>query len=206
MHREELLNRPLYHATSTLFLPSIIENGLGGINQLEQYNILPFMEKLYKKASKAGCFVGNEVFQLNCKYIIEQHVGCCNFRHGGTYLSSSKNKAANFLRNRYGSELLTNAVDLYEWLESSNQSLINEDPDIINSPIHKLRVDTYQPVLIEVSEVAKSCLRTETGKQVKWEYCESLMDFPGVNFELVGSVSKENLVITINPELDLVGF
>lgn len=38
INKQGILDIPLFHGTSSLFLPSIIENGLGAINPITEYN------------------------------------------------------------------------------------------------------------------------------------------------------------------------
>ena len=38
----------LYHGTSTLFLDSIIENGLGGVNPVTEWNLIELCKEVYK--------------------------------------------------------------------------------------------------------------------------------------------------------------
>lgn len=37
----------LYHGTSSIFLPSILENGLGGINAVKEWGILELAREIF---------------------------------------------------------------------------------------------------------------------------------------------------------------
>ena len=47
-----ILNIPLFHATSTLFLNSILEHGLGGKNIVNELNVLDNLQEIYNTAER----------------------------------------------------------------------------------------------------------------------------------------------------------
>jgi hypothetical protein len=53
VNSDDKLNFDLYHLTSTLFLDSIVQNGLGAINPVREWNIL---DLFYAMAFKTDGF------------------------------------------------------------------------------------------------------------------------------------------------------
>ncbi|MAQ95723.1 MAG: hypothetical protein CMM84_19625 [Rhodothermaceae bacterium] len=115
----ESLLIPLYHGTSSLFLPSIIEHGLGGRNPVGEYrahdalrlalsvcdvHLVDDEEWVYLVRPTAVRMLGGEVT-----------AGGFNFRHGAPYLSPSRRSATSYATsNKYGSEIISYAALLIE--------------------------------------------------------------------------------------------
>lgn len=109
---------PLYHGTSTLFLNSIIESGLGGRDLISGWKVLEFAKLRYPFAEEH--LSRRDDFRVKCqsfKWIVEQKSAAMNFQHADTYLSPARSTAVRYAANhRYGSELLTYRLDLLQQL------------------------------------------------------------------------------------------
>src|SRR5262249_1089894 len=81
---------PLYHGTSTLFLSSISEYGLGGKNPIEEWDVLGFFNTVL---ALAGRYLLNDDDWVSERWFLQkmgrQEAGASNWRHKSTYLSPS---------------------------------------------------------------------------------------------------------------------
>ena len=124
-----------------------------------------------------------------------------NFRHGSTYLSPSKTTAVKYaLNNRFGSELLSNSILMYEKLKAHDypkaQEIISKYPEILK--LHRL---AHQPILVEASDIPIRNLRSEDGEnpaQTLRMMKENVGDlgkfmWQQLNFELVAPHPPVNL-------------
>ena len=149
------INYPFFHGTSTLFLDSIRENGLGAINPVEQYGALEFLNALYpicKKELSEDPQWQIEGFLLES--IIDQKIskGGFNWRHGNAYVSPEYFRAVTHaLHNEYGSEALTMAIRWYERLLHQNPKL-DFPEEITSSQLLELRGKYFDPILIEIKK------------------------------------------------------
>jgi hypothetical protein len=60
-----VFNIPLFHGTSSLFLESIQMHGLGGVNPIEVYSVLPFVQEVYEICNDV--YSGDEEWEA-CKF------------------------------------------------------------------------------------------------------------------------------------------
>jgi hypothetical protein len=112
---------PLFHQTSSVFLPSIREAGLGAVNPHETLRTYCFLEELIELAGRMKEVPLSELDLDVLRRMARQEItrGGFNFRHGGVYLTPSQRKAAAYARgNPYGSELLSESLRLYGVLKS----------------------------------------------------------------------------------------
>jgi len=156
----------LYHGTSTLFLDSILQHGLGGVNPVTEWQLLELSREVYALSQlhlKETPLFQNSSFSF--KLMTEQsNSGRMNFQHGDTYLSASRQTAANYaIRKRYGSELLTYTLNFLQELIRQNV------PDLEKEIYQKyyrfwvfLKVNP-SPILIRVSGISSSILLDEHG-------------------------------------------
>lgn len=117
----------LFHGTSSIFLPGILEKGLGGSNpllDLDIYNLslelLPFVEALVERdPSRAG-------MANTFKFMALQKSEGLNFQHGDTYLTACERKAVSHAAAKeYGSEIVTYALRFLRVLSDNNVEGIN---------------------------------------------------------------------------------
>jgi hypothetical protein len=198
----------LFHGTSTLFLDSIIKHGLGGLNPVNEWNLLELSRDLYrlseKYLSETGYFQEN---QYGFQRMTEQSSGgSANYQHGQTYPSPSKFTALRYARNYYGSELLTEIMNHWKELlkledATASNYLAAKYPKILS-----LMGATLQPLLIRIKNVEVSSLLSEKGEDPN-EYLRKINDAKNkesynpdtslqqTNFRLTKRVSVENLTI-----------
>lgn len=156
------LTIPLYHGTSSIFMESIISNGLGAPGYNTHYSI-----DLFKKICDAhNNSHWQSIWWRNNSYtwesMLEQKVSkSVNFRYGGTYLSPSQENAAGYAKNNpYGSELLSSIIEALHELESFDHDqalhLVPKEHWIRNIMTHK-----HQPILLTINNMKVSDLSTE---------------------------------------------
>jgi len=163
-----ILNIPLYHGTSTLFLNSILENGLAGKNIIYEFKII---DKFKSLVTIGDDLLSHDTEWLSARYILEQIVSQnitdtgYNFRHGGAYLTPSINKAKYYATvNRYGSELLSqyfNVIDIiHNKLPSHNiiSQIKGENPGTFNYYNKE-----HNPIVIKLMDIPIQYLKNENG-------------------------------------------
>jgi hypothetical protein len=205
-----MLPFPLYHGTSTLFLGSIIKNGLGGGNPIEELDILSFAQDLLPIAQKV---LGHEDDFMHKVGIYErmtnqtQTAGNFNYQHGDTYLSPSIETASRYACNsRYGSEIITYSLDLLEEIIRRNIAGVKCDLYEKYRSIFSLLDMSPAPILIKVECAKENVLLDEHGKCPKEQIMElinykeqgkSLFDALGqqMNFRLKNAIEIEDCEI-----------
>lgn len=193
---------PLYHGTSTLFLNSIIEFGLGGRNLIAEWKILEFAKVIYPLVEKH--LSARDDLMLKCqtfRFMVEQKSAAMNFQHGDTYLSPAPITAIRYAAdNRYGSELLTYTLDLLNELVHLKiagvcDKLYRAYPHIFE----KLDVSPA-PLLIRVDDISPTVLVAENGgdAQPVWEHIEELTrDFPSCDAVLQQSNFRLRVPVSV---------
>ena len=163
---ESKLTINLYHGTSTLFLDSIVHNGLGAVNPVNEWKLLELSKEVY--ALSEQYLKETKLFQVSSysyKSMTEQtNSGSFNFQHGDTYLSPSKQTAARYAINkRYGSEMLTYTIDFLKELLSLDIKYVKSDLFRKYPKVFGLIEANPSPLLIQVSNVKISSLLSEHG-------------------------------------------
>jgi|GEM_PF-7015431 len=171
----------LYHGTSTLFLESIKESGLGAVNPVEKYRLHELLAYLTSECElrtpddldfnrtkrTTYAMLNQDPFY---RHPDDEQQRQLNFRHGATYLVAKEMGAAFYAcQNRLGSELLSRCELLVRVL------LTNREP--VNIPLSlngiglEIAVNTqHLPILIEVNNVPLSCLNNEHGMPAEAEF------------------------------------
>lgn len=157
---------PLYHGTSSFFLPSICENGLGGINPIEQTNARAFFEEIFKLCDVA--LAGDEDWEA-CKFAPEllrdqeNNGDSANYQHGDTYLSPSRASAVGYaLTNRYGSELISNAHRLFSLVQDRQPKLLGCS-ELVHHPLMNIFNYDHKPIILKICNMPISILASESG-------------------------------------------
>lgn len=105
----------LYHGSSTLFLESIRSYGLGGRNPLSEVDGSGFGRAVLEAVGAQLDELTYSLFDKMCN----QTSNHFNFQHGDTYVSPSRLVAARYAAsNRYGSEFLSHAFELFTLLDA----------------------------------------------------------------------------------------
>lgn len=177
INTENQLTVDLFHGTSSLFLDSIIQNGLGGINPVKELNLLDLSKEvcdlseihlqetnLYEKSS------------YSFKLMVEQSSNSSrsfNFQHGDSYLSPTKQTAARYAINKeYGSEILTYTLNFLKELLNKEIPYVKTDLFQRFPKIFGLINSRPSPILIQVKNVKVSSLLSEHGEDPKLNLAE----------------------------------
>jgi hypothetical protein len=201
----------LFHGTSTLFLDSIIQNGLGGLNPVKEWNLLELSKEVYELSVKH--LQDTQLFQVSSnsfKAMTEQSNNgsrSFNFQHGDSYLSPSKATAAKYAINKeYGSELLTYTINFLKELLSKDIPYVKIDLFKKYPEIFGLIETKPAPLLIQVKNVNTSSLLSEHGEDPKHnlEQMQEMMNvskkfydiaMQQTNFRLKAPVETSNLKV-----------
>jgi hypothetical protein len=164
-----VLTFPLYHGTSSLFLPSIMKHGLGGRNIIEECNVLEFARELLEKIKTSRghtlSALSVDIFEKMCNQEITD--GGFNFTHGGVYLSISVGKAAQYASsNKHGSELISYVMKAYENLNLQSDTAINRKYGDLLQFLDKGKDSAFK-ILIEVNGINIESLRKETMRNAR---------------------------------------
>jgi len=199
----------LYHGTSSFFVESIVNHGLGAVNLIESLKVLPLLKRLYDIANRI--FQNDEEWILNklcIDNIVKQEItkGGFNFRHGSTYLTPVELTAARYaINNPFGSEAISTTLSLYDKILQKDPNYQFDD-EIKNSLLFKKSLSKYKPILIKVKNVKTSYLKGETDESIlkvlgKLENAlkedERLFNVIAqqINFELIKSIEASQLEI-----------
>jgi len=193
---------PLYHGTSSLFLDSIIKNGLGGNDPLNELGARELFYDLYELANKK--LVRDESWQRNhhllSPYVKQQNLGGnFSFKHGESYLAIGRELAIKYAHeNVYGSEYLTQMMWLHTLLTLKKVEGLEA---FETRSIMKLLRGSYDPILITLNDVNVEDVETETGRPLQ-EQLEEIEMFlkkgmiAPLSFKLICPIYKENFTIT----------
>lgn len=162
----------LFHGTSTLFLDSIIKNGLGGINPVDDWKLLDLCKEVYELSEQHLKGTENKLYEKSAfsfKKMAEQsNGGAFNFQHGDTYLSPSKQTAVQYaIRKEYGSELLTYTIDFLKELLNKDIPYVKKDLFRKFPKIFGLINAKPAPLLVQLKNVNVSSLLSEHGEEPK---------------------------------------
>lgn len=163
---------PLFHGTSSLFVDSILKHGLGARNPVEEMRVLPFLKHAYELCEQL--FASDvetpwNTWKFVVKAMIDQKItnGGFNFRHGETYLTSSRDAAVRYaVTNPLGSEVLSMAARLYRMIKEHDQKRLS-DPEFKESPVLQVLDKEARLILVEVFDVNIHDLEGEAGKNLR---------------------------------------
>lgn len=160
----------LYHGTSSIFLKSIKENGLGGVNVIKEWGIIDLAKEILPLVEES--FPGH-INLDSFRRMANQEITAngINFQHGDVYLSPSEQKAVEYTaRKRWGSEIISYSLNYLEKL------IAEENPVVVNHTFKRKYIEVYKllniyaaPLLIEVSEIPYNMLLDEQGNEVSAE-------------------------------------
>ncbi|MDO9256947.1 MAG: hypothetical protein Q7U54_15610 [Bacteroidales bacterium] len=193
---------PLYHGTSTLFLNSIINNGLGGVDPISEWKIIELSKEVYQQSELH--LKGNSLFiksACSFKSMTEQsNLGCLNWQHGKPYLSSYEITAAKYpIGNKFGSEILTYTFEFLKELINLKIKYVMKDLYEKYRFLFDLLETNPKPVLIKATNIPISALLTENGGDPK-SYINEISDLlkyksenkknnlPQFNFQLISAI------------------
>ena len=190
----------LFHGTSSIFLDSINQSGLGGENLSKKFEINAMFSQVVdafnSKYRECNWWVGESFI---CEKMVRQEVtnGGFNFRYGGVYLTPSFERAKNYATsNKYGSELISHFIRSYEELFKLDPILADQIFPIAH-PLRQLITLDPAPVVLEIVGMTKDCLVTEQGKPIE-DQLELMKQVPEeiwqqFNFESTKPIARENI-------------
>jgi len=187
---------PLYHGTSSLFLDSIKNEGLGKINIVNKHDLITPLNEIYQILKNSiehwkrnGWYVENMINQKTSR--------ASNWQHGQVYLSPSLQKAPSYAQsNNYGSEFVSQIIRMYNELKKNNLNYVMQN-DYINSILDKV----YDPIVIKVSNLPISILECEAGLSIneQIDIINQSLDIETecqmLNFRLISPVFSEQYEI-----------
>ena len=182
-----VIQRPLYHGTTSLFVNSIKEHGLGGLNPVEEWDLVSIYRALFEVADKKfrGAISWEKVRE-KASYIAYQKNSNdglnYNFRHGNVYLTPIRKIAFDYASINEGSELLGYLKGLVLYL--IHQKGHKEVNDILPMKVASILSKSYQPVLLRLESVCLTEIEPENGMDK--DYLLSLWQ----NFYETGAVDK----------------
>ncbi len=171
----------LYHGTSTLFLDSIKESGLGAVNPVEKFRLhelLMFLKNECERRTPND--PGFNLIKLTTYAMLNQdplyrhpndeEQRLLNFRHGATYLAAIEKGAVLYAcQNRLGSELLSTCASLVSVL-LTNKEPVNVPRELNGIDLEAVLSSEHLPILVEAKNVPLSCLNTEHGMPAELAY------------------------------------
>jgi hypothetical protein len=142
-----ILQLPLYHGTSSLWLDSILTHGLGGaMPPLEHARTL--LIDLYNQTPEEQRDYGTSL-------MLEQKQEHTNWQHGQVYFSLGFQDAANYALNPLGSELLTEC----------ERYVAKVKPGVLPAWFEWLRNKKRRPIVIRADDVTINQLEPEVASR-----------------------------------------
>jgi hypothetical protein len=198
---------PLYHGTSTLFLSSIVEFGLGGRNPIKEWRVLEFAKAIYPLVAKHLAIEDDWMVKAQSfKWMVEQRSAAMNFQHCETYLSASPLTAVRYaLNKRCGSELLSYTLDFLAELARLKVDGVCDQLYRIYPHIFEQLDTSPAPLLIQIDGIAPAAIMAENGRDpepILNQIHEVMQKSPDLrillqqaNFRLKGSVPSDELKV-----------
>ncbi|WP_218080827.1 hypothetical protein [Anthocerotibacter panamensis] len=146
---DAVLSFPLYHGTSSLFIKSIQETGLGASNPVEQLGAREFFRTLYP--------IAQIYFPSDYEVAV---TGDLLFQPSSVYLSPVELVAVRYaLNNKYGSEFISKTLELYQKLNELKLSI----SELQDAPLLSLYLENPRPILITIKNSPVDLLRDDRG-------------------------------------------
>ncbi|UII20568.1 hypothetical protein [Fulvivirga ligni] len=212
-----------FHGTSSIFLNSILENGLGGINPTYDHGYLETLKRLFEIAERH--LIEQQEFriiydttkamamQAKLKVQINGRDELFNFRHDGIYVALSLERAVCYAStNKYGSEILTTSIKLMDMLTNNQIDYSNIGYSI--DDFENLKLSSPKPIILKILELDENDLDKEDGKTAKeaLDFLRSVLPslsekekfefFQYCNFKILKPIPAEQLIAY---ELDFEG-
>lgn len=146
----------LYHSTSSIFLDSIRKNGFGGINIIQEYNVLESFRKLVDYAKNN--ILGHGDILIYNKILKQSNNNGFDFTHGLGHLTLSRKSALNYsYGNKWGSEAINLTLGLFHKLYEKGYVV----EDLLSSELNRIRLTNCYPIMLEFSELETDYLQNE---------------------------------------------
>ncbi len=197
------LNFDLYHGTSTLFLDSIVQHGLGAINPVKEWNILDLCREVYELSEeylRDTQLYANSIHSF--KMMAEQsNEKVFNYQHGDTYLSPAKSTAIRYAINKeYGSEMLTYTIDFLKELLKKEISYVSTELYQKYWKIYDLIEAKPSPLLVQIKNVNINSLLSEKGDDpiINLNILQDFIKEGNESFEIMGQQLNFRLTTPID--------
>lgn len=173
-----------WHATSTIFLKSIQESGLGAINPATDLKLLEVLGFFYGEIKRLN--ITHPVLEVN-RASIEATMAqedlnfngiALNYKHDGVYVAASPLRAAIYARlNSVGSEVLEKClITLSVLIAAGQEPKIPAELNVF--PIRQYLQISVKPIMIEIVKVADIDLIQENGREALTLLQEMRESFP----------------------------
>jgi len=211
------MNDKFYHGTSSYFLDSIREKGLGTINPNFEFKFLDLLHFLFSLAEtnllsdkeylKVRSSTKAMVFQEPLILEVSGTKQIFNFRHKNIYASYGETRAVVYAVNtEFGSEILSRVVLIYRLLTNRIGSIeIPLDLDLCD--IDTISRKKFEPILVRVDNLNHEELCSEFGEPSevslkKIQQMKKTLDYKSfhdkvqfINFELLKPIESNRLRI-----------
>lgn len=188
---------PLYHGTSSWFLPGILERGLGavdvhaGLRSREFYSDVWNLRLTLADAEECEKLVRH--YGIRSESIIANAVtpGGQNYRYDAVYCTGSEHKAVTYAARGFGSELIRLGAG---WLEEircivpdAAAALLADYPDMAACLAHE-----HSPVVIRLVNIERRFVKLENGNPFTSEL-DAVAEV--LSFELIEGADLSTLTI-----------
>jgi hypothetical protein len=205
-----MLEFPLYHGTSTIFLESIKKHGLGGRDPIKEWRVLECARLLLPIAeahAEHSEVITNHIG--TARKMVSQVNDGMNFQHGQVYLSPAELTAVHYATSKKkGSELISRVVLFIEELTRLKVKAVTLDIYTEFPRLVELQDIDSAPILIEVNQVKKDSLLSEEGtlpdeniefiRTVKTKFPDSWKSIcQQSNFRLITPVAAKDLSVNL---------
>ena len=211
--KDNILQIPLYHGTSTIFEDSIRQYGLGGLRSERLYSLDSFkFLKDFFEGSNNEWWIDKD-YRSTVDFILEDRVlRTASYRYGGVYLSPSIISATKYAQNRYGSEylsiLLEGVIEIEKIAPQIAKAFLAD-----NAELEQLLTQTGKPLVVKANNLQINQLRAENGDDANKTLSKMINIAEAVpsapvevlwqqsNFECVEVIPANNLeFLTPNPD------
>lgn len=179
--------KSLWHGTSTIFLDSIRQHGLGTINIAKKYKLIALLDYLYKETSRLKIIHPglenrrNSINTITSTGKMDHGRIKLNYSYDGLFVSMSPIRASIYAcSTSIGSELLDYCLFLLNLLLEYDP-YIPKELDMIN--IRQFLNITAKPILVEVTTFKDDNLLLEDGSAAQQLLNEIRTEYPKLPIE-----------------------
>ena len=166
----ELMPIPLWHGTSSWFLPGILEHGLGAVDVHAQLRSREFYRAVWELRLQLAPPEEQQKLQQGYGYharaiIDDVTPGGLNYRYGSIYCFGMAGRAVSFAARGYGSEMIRFGAAWWEEIREiapdAADVLLTEFPEMAACLAHD-----HQPVVIRLDSIELRHVRLDNGRAI----------------------------------------
>ena len=193
---------PLFHGTTSWFLPGIIEHGLGAIDIHAQLRSREFYREVWTLRLQLADNEEREklerLYGIRSDSIIANAVtpGGLNFRYDAVYCTGSDRKAVTYAARGFGSELIRIGMG---WLDELAETVLTGYPELAKCVAHE-----HDPIVIRLDNIERPFVRLENGNP----FTPDLDDIAhALSFELIEGANLSAMTVfrAENVEMGFIG-